>query len=307
MFENENRPIDNQIEKCAPEDCSTCSSDCGSRINLDDRIIEITTDDDEKIKCLIMLKYQMEYQKKTGDYIAVMPLKNNPEADIFLFRMVNNRKDLENIEDEDEYAMAAEAFGMEMDRRDREKENQTKSQIEELKKKGISFEPGLTDEEVETIQKKYGICFPESLLCFLKEGLPVSDRFYNWRDFSDENVRKIRRRIDFPIRSVCKDVEMDEIWLSSWGNRPADDEEAACLAEKQLKQATVLIPLYGHRFVPCLDGVENPPVLSVYGGDIIYYGENLHHWLEIEFFGKSRDSIRRETLPVIPGWQELIG
>ena len=89
--------------------------------------------------------------------------------------------------------------------------------------------------------------------------------------------------------------------------RIEDDEDAACLAEEHLKQAAVLIPLYGHRFVPCLDGVENPPVLSVYGGDIIYYGENLQNWLEIEFFGKSRDSIRRETIPVIPGWQELIG
>lgn len=124
MFYNENRPINNQIDKCAPEDCSTCGADCGSRINLDDKIIEITTDDDEKIKCLIMLKYQMEYQSKTRDYIAVMPLKNNPEADIYLFRMVNNRKDLENIEDEDEYAKAAETFGMEMDKRDMEKEKQ---------------------------------------------------------------------------------------------------------------------------------------------------------------------------------------
>lgn len=102
----------NGIDKCDPVDCSTCGADCGSRINLDDKIIEITTDDDEKIKCLIMLKYKMG----TKDYIAVMPLKNNPEGDIYLFRMTNNRTELENIEDEDEYAKAAETFGIEMDK-----------------------------------------------------------------------------------------------------------------------------------------------------------------------------------------------
>lgn len=179
--------------------------------------------------------------------------------------------------------------------------------IEALKEKGVSFEEGLTDEEIQIIQKRYGICFPKPLFRFLQAGVPVSDRFYNWRDASEENVRKIRRKINFPIRSVLKDVEMDEVWSSSWGIRPKEDEAAVLLAEEQLKQAAILIPLYAHRFLPCLDGVENPPVLSVYGGDIIYYGENLHHWLEIEFLGKTRSSIHREMIPAIPGWQELIG
>lgn len=101
-----------KIDKCDPADCSTCGAECGSRINLDDKIIKITTDEGEDMNCLIMLKYVMG----TKDYIAVMPLKDNPEGDIYLFRMVNNRTELENIEDEEEYQKAAETFGIEMEK-----------------------------------------------------------------------------------------------------------------------------------------------------------------------------------------------
>ncbi len=101
-----------KIDKCDPTDCSTCGADCSSRINLDERVIKITTDEGEEISCLIVLKYVMEAK----DYVAVMPLKNNPEGDIYLFRMVNNRTELENIEDQDEYEKAAETFGIEMEK-----------------------------------------------------------------------------------------------------------------------------------------------------------------------------------------------
>ena len=100
------------IEACAPEDCSSCNADCGSRIDLNERIIQITTDEGTTMNCLIMLKYVMEGK----DYIAVMPLKDNPEGDIYLFRMVENKTKLANIEDPDEYDRAAYTFGIEMEK-----------------------------------------------------------------------------------------------------------------------------------------------------------------------------------------------
>lgn len=101
-----------KIQPCDSADCSTCGADCSSRINLDDKIIRITTDEGEEISCLILLKYVMG----TKDYIAVMPLKDNPDGDIYLFRMVNGRTELENIEDQEEYEKAAETFGIEMEK-----------------------------------------------------------------------------------------------------------------------------------------------------------------------------------------------
>lgn len=107
-----------KIDKCDPADCSACGADCSSRINLDDKIIKITTDEGEEINCLIMLKYVMGVK----EYIAVMPLKDNPEGDIYLFRMVNNRTELENIEDEEEYQKAVETFGIEMEKAQQQKD-----------------------------------------------------------------------------------------------------------------------------------------------------------------------------------------
>lgn len=110
----------NKIDKCNPADCSTCGADCSTRINLEDRVIQITTDEGNQISCLIILKYVMG----TKDYVAVMPLKENPEGDIYLFRMVNNRTELENIEDEEEYQKAAETFGIEMEKAQNRKKDE---------------------------------------------------------------------------------------------------------------------------------------------------------------------------------------
>lgn len=112
MRENDMEREMSKIDKCDPVDCSTCGADCSSRINLDERVIQITTDEGEQISCLILLKYKMNEK----DYIAVMPLKNNPEGDIYLFRMVKDRTELENIEDPAEYEQAAMTFGIEMEK-----------------------------------------------------------------------------------------------------------------------------------------------------------------------------------------------
>ena len=64
--------------------------------------------------------------------------------------------------------------------------------IKLLKDKGIKFDTGLTQNELEKIYEIYKIKFPLSLKSFLTTALPVSDGFYDWRDFSSEKVTKIK-------------------------------------------------------------------------------------------------------------------
>ena len=64
--------------------------------------------------------------------------------------------------------------------------------IKLLKEKGIKFDAGLTQNELEKIYEIYKIKFPLSLKAFLTTVLPVSDGFYDLRDFSSENVTKIK-------------------------------------------------------------------------------------------------------------------
>jgi hypothetical protein len=53
--------------------------------------------------------------------------------------------------------------------------------LEAMRQKGIAFESGLTAQELEAIEDRYGFRFPADLREFLSLGLPVSDDFPNWR------------------------------------------------------------------------------------------------------------------------------
>lgn len=105
------------IESCQPEDCSSCSADCSSRMDLNADVIELTTDEGEKIRCQILLNYGMENHR----YMAVMPLEDNPDGDIYLFRVSEDATSLANIEDPEEHERAAKAFGIAMEKAQKEK------------------------------------------------------------------------------------------------------------------------------------------------------------------------------------------
>lgn len=179
--------------------------------------------------------------------------------------------------------------------------------IQKMKEKGIAFIEHPDREMLRRVQRRYGISFPNSLIHFYELGMPISGRFVNWLDDSEENRQHIRRKMEFPMHSVLRGVEIEEVWPAAWGVRPEEDRLAAWKAQFYLDDAAALIPLYGHRYLVCLDGVEDPPVLSVFGGDIIFYGASLSDWLEIEFLGKPQSSVYEAELPEIPGWNVLIG
>ena len=69
--------------------------------------------------------------------------------------------------------------------------------IKLMKDSGIKFDAGLTQNELEKIYEIYKIKFPLSLKSFLTTALPVSDGFYDWRDFSSGNVTKIKNMMQY--------------------------------------------------------------------------------------------------------------
>ena len=84
----------------------------GEEIELD--TVTLTLEDDSELECAILAIYPVGER----DYIALMPLLDDgeldEEADVLLYRYVDNgpdaEPDLENIEDDDEYERAADAF-----------------------------------------------------------------------------------------------------------------------------------------------------------------------------------------------------
>lgn len=100
----------NGIEACAPEDCKNCEADCSSRLDLNGRIVAIPMEDGEAMYC----KNVLRFHAGAREYMAVIPLQNPPVLDIWIFRISEDQVRLENIEDEQEHSLAAEAFGLAM-------------------------------------------------------------------------------------------------------------------------------------------------------------------------------------------------
>ena len=96
---------------CGHEDCN-----CGEE-NL---TVTLTLDNDEVLECAVLTIFS------AGDrqYIALLPLEDaedTEEGDVFIYRFEedeNGEPTLDNIEDDDEYELAADAFDEWLDKQD---------------------------------------------------------------------------------------------------------------------------------------------------------------------------------------------
>ena len=179
---------------------------------------------------------------------------------------------------------------------------------ERLTSIGILFEHGLTDHEFATIESEYGFRFPADLRQFLAYALPFSSGWLDWRNASKE---EIMQRMAWPLDGMCFDIEHDEFWLDSWGEKPADLPAAFDVAREQVAKAPTLIPIFSHRFMPDSPLKAGNPVFSVYQTDIIYCGHDLENYLHNEFreaFGiTSRElDVNYIGLREIEFWSELL-
>lgn len=79
--------------------------------------VELTLDNDEVFECAILTLFEAGGK----EYIALLPLNEDGETedgDVYLYRYTedaNGEPELENIEDDDEYEIAADAFDEWMD------------------------------------------------------------------------------------------------------------------------------------------------------------------------------------------------
>ena len=171
-----------------------------------------------------------------------------------------------------------------------------------LREKGVKFEKGLSINELKEIEKVYHIKFPESLRTFLMEALPVSKGFYNWRDMGNDNVRFIKNVIREPLLDVYN-MAGEVYCCDEWGD---DKETVAKEIRKRLETAPGLLPVFSHRYIPMLEVDKNPPIISIHGVDIIYYGKNLEDYFDIEFGNKKQDEIEFADIFPVPFWSEIM-
>ncbi len=175
-----------------------------------------------------------------------------------------------------------------------------------LVQKGFKTEKGISNDEFAKIQEIYGIEFPKDLKILLKNFIPLSPDddygFPNWRDFSDNNVKKLKERISQPIKRILNDVEYG-FWCYQWGEKPDNLQDALDIAKAQMELVPKMIPIYSHRYIPQYKSEKSIPVFSTVGRDTIVFGKNVFEYLFREF--TDIKSISDGESAEIPFWSIL--
>ena len=176
--------------------------------------------------------------------------------------------------------------------------------INKLKEKNINLKNGLDNNELSKVESVYNVKFPIDLKEFYAEVLPVGEGFYNWRDFSKINVNNIKRVLDRPFQNVKEDIS-NIVWNENWGNSPEDSKEISKCIMRLLEKAPKLIPIYKHRYMASQYNSSNP-IFSIYGLDIIYYGENLEQYFDLELRYKKHSDINYNNIRKIDFWSDIL-
>ena len=188
-------------------------------------------------------------------------------------------------------------------------QKQTNKIIKILKEKGISFDPGLSDQEIATIQDDFGFHFPSDLQLLLQTALPVSPGFIHWRYGLNNSKAKaeIKIRLNGPKEGILFDIKNNDFWLDKWGAKPTRFEEQKAIAIADLAKQPKLVPIYSHRYIPSEPNEMGNPVFSVHQTDIIYYGFDLLDYFAHEFQFELPVSFGRLFAPKrIPFWSDMV-
>ena len=148
----------------------------------------------------------------------------------------------------------------------------TRSEVERL-------DPGLSDSEVQAVERRFKFTFPPDLRGILQFVLPIGKDFPNWRG----DLEDLLRRFDAPFEGICYDAEHNDFWLLEWGAKPSDSQVRREILRKALYEAPRLIPIYAHRYIPNVPYQVGNPVFSVHQTDIIHYGNDLADYFHREF------------------------
>ncbi|MCI6005621.1 MAG: DUF1292 domain-containing protein [Blautia sp.] len=94
---------------CTSSDCASCGGGCGDSTP---RTITLTMEDDTEVECAILTIFPVD----NNEYIALLPLNENgqnTDGEVYLYKFKRTEDGdpvLSNIEDDEEYNKAANAF-----------------------------------------------------------------------------------------------------------------------------------------------------------------------------------------------------
>ena len=171
--------------------------------------------------------------------------------------------------------------------------------------------PGLSPSEFHDLEQRFDIEFADEHRAFLAAAVPFGSGWPDWRfRWTGLRPHPMISWLDEPVEGVLFDVLHDQFWHPDWGARPEDTDGAVEHARVQLRTVPRLIPVFGHRCLPPGAGHPARAVMSVHQTDVIYYGDDLCEWVQMEFVWPvdRRDQYYRTPGPrhTIPFWTDVI-
>lgn len=173
------------------------------------------------------------------------------------------------------------------------------------------MEQGLSETEFRHVEATFGFEFSADHRAFLAAGLPVASPPEEgatweqpWPDWRHADSDDLRYRLEWPVRGVLDAVRIGW-WEQSWGQRPAGESAAVKVAERELAEVPKLVPIYAHRFVPAGRGTHGHPVLSMWGTDIICYGQDLADYIDREF-RETADDVPWNPKATVAFWKNFL-
>lgn len=77
----------------------------------------------------------------------------------------------------------------------------------------------------------------------MKEELPISEGFYNWRNFELNNIEFIKKMIYKPLKDI-DDLAEEVYWCEEWGEEPISTEDKAKSVRTRLKMHPSYCPFF---------------------------------------------------------------
>lgn len=144
---------------------------------------------------------------------------------------------------------------------------------------------GLTNDELGELEGVLGVTLPFEVGLLLVMGVPDDVRWHRWNDDPATKWAGWNTRLhDTLVASAAS----DDMWVSSWGQRPDEAGERSDAIATLLADAPPLLPLYDDRAIPLttardVDVAEANPVLSIEHAGVTIRGTDLANWLHREF------------------------
>lgn len=174
--------------------------------------------------------------------------------------------------------------------------------VARLEDAGVRLDRGLTEADLKRVEKKYGFGFGPDHRALLRAALPLGDAWLNWRHATPA---KVRERLAAPVEGLVQQVRADRFWPGSWGVRPTDPAAAEQAARGRLAKVPVLLPLYGHRYLPADPAPAGSAVYSVQGAEVSVCAEDLLAYVEVEFGSAAPPVTARSGRPHLDFWSDL--